>query len=465
MSLEGALAVHRFGLGARPEEIEAASRDPKAWLLAQLDGPADQPTPVIPGSALLSGGALVVADRQFHEKEKALRLAKKANGEVDEDAKKALYKARYDMISADMAARFALGFKTQKPFAERLVWFWTNHFGVSSANGDCAPYLGAFEREVVRPNINGKFEAMVLAAMTHPAMLYYLNNVQSIGPNSQAGQRSKRGLNENLGRELMELFTLGVDGGYSQADVIAMAKLLTGFAIDTDGPGDNGFRFYPNRHEPGPITLRGKTYPSGEEGTRAAIADLANDPATAHHVAVKFATAFIADNPSAQSVKRLEEGFKKTGGDLRVLAETALSDPHAFQPALTKLRSPVEFVTATYRMLDLPKADAKPDQSANQVRGAMGVARLMGEFPMSAPSPKGWPLESDAWSGPDAVLMRIEWARQVSQRIQPNVDVVAMAAQGLGPLMSESTSTAIAHASSKSEAVALLLSSPEFQRR
>jgi len=465
MSLEGALAVHRFGLGARPEEIEAASRDPKAWLLVQLDGPADQPTPVIPASALLSGGALVVADRQFHEKEKALRLAKKANGEVDEDAKKALYKARYDMISADMAARFALGFKTQKPFAERLVWFWTNHFGVSSANGDCAPYLGAFEREVVRPNINGKFEAMVLAAMTHPAMLYYLNNVQSIGPNSQAGQRSKRGLNENLGRELMELFTLGVDGGYSQADVIAMAKLLTGFAIDTDGPGDNGFRFYPNRHEPGPITLRGKTYPSGEEGTRAAIADLANDPATAHHVAVKFATAFIADNPSAQSVKRLEEGFKKTGGDLRVLAETALSDPHAFQPALTKLRSPVEFVTATYRMLDLPKADAKPDQSANQVRGAMGVARLMGEFPMSAPSPKGWPLESDAWSGPDAVLMRIEWARQVSQRIQPNVDVVAMAAQGLGPLMSESTSTAIAHASSKSEAVALLLSSPEFQRR
>ena len=465
MSLEGALAVHRFGLGARPEEIEAASRDPKAWLLAQLDGPADQPTPVIPGSALLSGGALVVADRQFHEKEKALRLAKKANGEVDEDAKKALYKARYDMISADMAARFALGFKTQKPFAERLVWFWTNHFGVSSANGDCAPYLGAFEREVVRPNINGKFEIMVLAAMTHPAMLYYLNNVQSIGPNSQAGQRSKRGLNENLGRELMELFTLGVDGGYSQADVIAMAKLLTGFAIDTDGPGDNGFRFYPNRHEPGPITLRGKTYPSGEEGTRAAIADLANDPATAHHVAVKFATAFIADNPSAQSVKRLEESFKKTGGDLRVLAETALSDPHAFQPALTKLRSPVEFVTATYRMLDLPKADAKPDQSANQVRGAMGVARLMGEFPMSAPSPKGWPLESDAWSGPDAVLMRIEWARQVSQRIQPNVDVVAMAAQGLGPLMSESTSTAIAHASSKSEAVALLLSSPEFQRR
>lgn len=465
MSLEGALAVHRFGLGARPQEIEAASRDPKAWLLAQVDGPADQPTPVIPGSTLMSGGALVVAEKEFHEKQKNLRLAKKANGEVDEEAKKALYKARYEMISADMAARFALGFKTQKPFAERLVWFWTNHFGVSSSNGECAPYLGAFEREVVRPNINGKFETMVLAAMTHPAMLHYLNNVQSIGPNSPAGLRSKRGLNENLGRELMELFTLGVDGGYTQADVIAMAKLLTGFAVDNTGPGVNGFRFYPNRHEPGPITLRGKTYPSGEAGTRAAIADLANDPATAHHIAVKFATAFIADNPSPHSVKRLEDSFKKSGGDLRVLAETALSDPHAFQPALTKVRSPVEFVTATYRLLDLPKADLKPEQSANQIRGAMGVARLMGEFPMSAPSPKGWPLDSEAWSGPDAILMRIEWSRQVSQRIQPNVDVVTMAAEGLGPLMSDSTSTAIAHASSKSEAVALLLSSPEFQRR
>jgi uncharacterized protein (DUF1800 family) len=467
MSLEGALAVHRFGLGARAGEIEAASRDPKAWLLAQIETAAEAPTPVIAGFPLLTGAEVVAVERDFRDQEKALRQAR-ANGQVDEEAVKALHKARYDRSQAEMVARFAFGFQTPRPFAERLVWFWTNHFGVSSANGDCTPYLGAFEREVIRPNMTGSFETMVQAAMRHPAMLYYLNNVQSIGPNSPAGQRGKRGLNENLGRELMELFTLGVDGGYTQADVIAMAKLLTGFGVDDGKQGvsaSDGSRYYPQRHEPGDFLLRGKTYPSGEAGTRAAITDLAHDKATAHHLAVKFATAFLSDTPTPQTVRRLEDSFNKTGGDLKALAVAALEDPHAFASKLSKLRSPVEFVTATYRLLDWPKADAKPDAAVGQIRGAMGVARMMGEFPMAAPSPKGWPLESDAWSGPDAVLTRIEWARQISQRIPPNTDVVALAASGLGALMSETTSMAIAHASSKSEAVALLLSSPEFQRR
>ncbi len=467
MSLEGAIAVHRFGLGARPGEIAAASQAPKDWLLAQLEAPAEQPVAIVPATPLMSGAALVADDLQFHAKEKLLNEARKKGMPMEEEGK-ALYKSRYDMVVGEMAARFALGFKTTRPFAERLVWFWTNHFGVSTANPRCSVFAGAFEREVIRPNINGTFEIMVQAAVRHPAMQLYLDNVDSIGPNSQAGLRAKKGLNENLGRELMELFTLGVDGGYTQADVIAMAKLLTGFGLDnnTSGPPSaDGYRFYPQRHEPGAIVLRGKSYPAGEAGTRAAIADLAHGKATAHHIAVKFATAFLADAPTPTMVKRLEDVFSKSGGDLKALAAAALDDPHAFAPKLDKVRSPVEFVTATYRLLDIPKADAKPDAVTNQIRGAMGVARMMGEFPMAAPSPKGWPLESEAWSGPDAVLTRIEWARQVSQRIPPNVDVVALAASGLGALMSETTSTAIAHASSKSEAVALLLSSPEFQRR
>ena len=466
MSLQGALAVHRFGLGARPGEIDAASADPKGWLLSQLEGGADQPTAVLPAATLMTAADLVASERLYRDREKAFR-EQRQNGQADETAINALHKARGDILTGEMAARFALGFKTQKPFAERLVWFWTNHFGISSANFRSAPFLGAFEREVIRPNITAKFETMVEAAMRHPAMLYYLDNADSIGPASQAGLRNKKGLNENLGRELMELFTLGVDGGYTQTDVIAMAKLLTGFGVENgDGainPG--GFRFYPNRHEPGPIVLRGKTYPAGEAGTQAAIADLANDPATAHHIAVKFATAFLSDTPSLQSVRRLEEAFKNGGGDLKALTQAAIDDPHAFTPALTKVRSPVEYVTAAYRVLDIPKADLKPELAANQVRGAMGAAKLMGEFPMSAPSPKGWPLESGAWSGPDAVLTRIEWARQIGQRIAPNADVVGLAARGLGPLMGEATSTAVLRASSKGEAVALLLSSPEFQRR
>ena len=397
MSLEGAIAVHRFGLGARPGEIAAASQGPKAWLLAQLEAPAEQPTPVVPASSLLSGGALVVDILAFRDKEKALNQARKAGMPMEEEGK-ALYKSRYDMVVNEMAARFALGFKTERPFAERLVWFWTNHFGVSTANPRCGTFVGAFEREVIRPNIGSTFETMVQAAVRHPAMQLYLDNVDSIGPNSPAGLRSKKGLNENLGRELMELFTLGVDGGYTQGDVIAMAKLLTGFGLDNNSSGPmsaDGYRYYPQRHEPGEIVLRGKSYPSGEAGTRAAITDLAHDKATAHHIAVKFATAFLADAPSPATVKRLEDVFNKSGGDLKALAAALLEDPHAFAPKLTKVRSPVELVTATYRLLDLPKADAKPEAVVNQIRGGMGVARMLGEFPMAAPSPKGWPLESD----------------------------------------------------------------------
>lgn len=461
MSIEGAIAVQRFGLGARPGEIETASRDPKTWLKDQLQAPANQPAPL--GDAkLMSAGELVVDAEQFRQKEKALREARK-DGQVDQEAQKALYKTRADLVVNEMSARFVHGFTTERPFAERLVWFWSNHFAVSTAKPECAIFAGAFEREVIRPNINGSFEDMVQAAMRHPAMLLYLDNAQSIGPGSPAGQRSGKGLNENLGRELMELYTLGVDGGYTQTDVIAMAKLLTGFSVDKDG--GSGFRFYPPRHEPGAKTLRGKTYPEGEGGTTAAIADLAKDPATARHIAGKFARAFIADAPHEKSVARLEHAFLQTNGNLRALAEAAIDDPHAWSPTPAKMRSPVEYVTAACRLLNLPRPGGPPDAVQRQVRGAMGGARLMGEFPLAAPSPKGWPLDSTAWSGPDAVLNRIEWARQVAQRVPPTADVIRIADQGLGPLARRETLEEMGRASTKGEAVALLLVSPEFQRR
>lgn len=460
MSIEGAIAVQRFGLGARPGEIDIASRDPKQWLKDQLAGPADQPAS---DTRLMSGSELVIDAEAFRQKQKALREAR-MDGQVDQEAQKALYKTRADLVANEMSARFVQGFTTERPFAERLVWFWSNHFAVSTAKPECAVFAGAFEREVIRPNIAGSFEDMVQTAMRHPAMLLYLDNAQSIGPGSPAGRKSGKGLNENLGRELMELYTLGVDGGYTQADVIAMAKLLTGFGIDNDG-GVNGFRFYPARHEPGSETLRGRTYPPGEDGATAAIADLAKDPATARHIARKFAQAFIADAPHETSVARLEHAFLKTNGNLRALAEAAIDDPHAWSPASEKMRSPVEYVTAAYRLLNLPRLGAQPDALQRQVRGAMGGARLMGEFPLAAPSPKGWPLESTAWSGPDAVLNRIEWARQIAQRVPPTADVIRIADQGLGPLARRETLEAMGRAATKGEAVALLLVSPEFQRR
>jgi uncharacterized protein (DUF1800 family) len=330
---------------------------------------------------------------------------------------------------------------------------------------------------------------MLLAVATHPAMLVYLNNAQSIGPDSQAGAISRRGLNENFGRELMELYSLGVDGGYTQADVIALAKLLTGWSLD-GGPAANirvnnrpfgrlfqanfigeapagassGFRFYPNRHEPGSVTLRGKTYANGYEGGRAAIHDLAHDPATARFIAGKFAVHFISDNPPPASVAKLEQVFRDSGGDLKALAMTVVEDPAAWTPGPGKMRPPVDFVTASYRLLSLPQGA----NAQRQTQAAMQACRMMGQFPMAAPSPKGWSDQSQDWSGPDAVLSRIAFARQLAERLPANIpaaQVVQMADAALGPRLTAATRSAIAASASAADALALLLASPEFQRR
>jgi uncharacterized protein (DUF1800 family) len=257
----------------------------------------------------------------------------------------------------------------------------------------------------------------------------------------------------------MELYSLGVDGGYTQADVIALANILTGWGLDPNA--SSGFGFFPNRHQPGTQTLRGKNYGSDLKAGVQAVRDLAHDPHTARHIATKFATYFIADQPSPQSVARLEAVFNKSGGDLKALAIAAVEDPAAWGPAPAKMRSPVEYVTAGYRMLGLPAGD----NAQQQVRAAMGSARAMGEFPMTASSPNGWPLVSDAWTGPDAVLNRIEWAKQVGARMPPNFSAASVADAGMGPLLSAATRTAMARAETQGDALALLISSPEFQRR
>ncbi|HEY1706837.1 MAG TPA: DUF1800 domain-containing protein [Rhizomicrobium sp.] len=452
MSLEGAIAAHRFGLGARPGEIDAASGNPKGWLAGQLDGAVPQPT----STALQSGGALAA---------QASATLKSVRAAPDPAKQVAIAKGYHEIFMAEMEARFALGFTTARPFAERLVWFWSNHFTVSGVNGATLSFIGAYEREAIRPHVLGRFEDLVLATARHPAMLIYLNNAKSIGPDSAAGLRTQRGLNENYGRELMELHTLGVDGGYTQADVIALAKLLTGWAIDPQGQ-NGGFRFYPYRHEPGDIVLLGKTYPPTEEGGIQAIRDLANHPKTATHIARKFAGHFISENPSAASVEKLAAVFRRTGGDLKALSLAAVADPAAWEPANTRIRQPVEYVTAMARALDWSPGTPQPGTpEAKPLRRIMQSCRVMGEFPFSAPSPKGFEDTSAAWSGPDAILTRIELAHAVAQNAPATADPVRLADSALGQLLRADTRLAIQRAASGKQGLALAFASPEFQRR
>lgn len=457
MSLQGAIAVHRFGLGARPGEIETASRDPSGWLKAQI-GPAEQPVPP-EGGSYAATGTLVAKERQQVAQKAALKNGPVELKDATPDAVKNFVAPRLKIFTDEMAGRFRLGFQTQRPFAEHLVWFWSNHFTVSVTAGRTLDFAGAFEREAIRPHIAGRFEDMLQAVATHPAMLVYLSNQASIGPDSPAGRRTGRGLNENLGRELMELYSLGVDGGYTQADVIALAKILTGWSLDPNSP--SGFKFFPNRHEPGAVTLRGRTYPPGLEGGLQAVRDLARDPHTARHIATKMATYFISDTPSVDSIGRLEKCFNDTGGDLKAMSAVLVEDPAAWAAGPAKMRTPVEYVTATFRLLDLPRNN----NALQLTRMAMNAARAMGEFPFTAASPKGWPLTSAAWSGPDALLNRIEWAKQLGARLGAGIDAVAVARAGLGPLFSSAARLAMARAETPGDALALLLSSPEFQRR
>ena len=257
---------------------------------------------------------------------------------------------------AEALARLQRAMIADCGFTERLVTFWSNHFCISANKGELARiWAGSFEREAIRPHVLGRFADMLKAVEQHPAMLFFLDNQQSLGPDSRAGQNRKRGLNENLAREIMELHTLGVGGGYTQDDVTSLARIITGWTFagrqgQLGAPGT--FVFNANAHQPGPQLLLGRTYEdNGLAQGEAALADIARHPSTAKFIATKFARHFVADDPPPALVARLQEVFRKSDGDLRALATALLDSDEAWQAPLTKIRSPYEFLVATGRLL------------------------------------------------------------------------------------------------------------------
>jgi uncharacterized protein (DUF1800 family) len=342
---------------------------------------------------------------------------------------------------------------TQTPFRERLVWFWTNHFTVSLRRGQCAALAGAFVQEAIRPHVTGRFQDMLLAVMRHPAMLLYLDNAGSVGPGSVGGLRSHRGLNENLARECMELHTVSPAAGYSQADVTAFARILTGWSIELndDSPG---FMFRPRVHEPGEQTLMGRGFPDGEEGGVEALRFLANHPATHRFLATKLVCHFVADDPPQGAVRRIEGILRDTRGDLGAATAGLVGLEEAWRPG-TKVRTPLDLVVASFRALEVP-ADPPPP--------FLAILAGLGQPLWTAPAPNGWSDLAADWTGPEAMMRRIDWAFAVSGRLGDH-DPAAIAEASLGPLRQPATQEAMAHAGSRREALTLLLTSPEFQRR
>jgi len=436
------IAANRFGFGARPGELDAIAKDPRGWLTRQLAGEAPQAADAPIWPAQLAG--FLQAQRE-----------KKA----DIDAAKMMRKALQQEFRGAAAKRTIDAANSATPFRERLVQFWSNHFTVSIQRAVVVPAAIGFENEAIRPNILGNFRDLLKAVAAHPAMLLYLDNAGSVGPNSAGGLKNKRGLNENLAREMMELHTVGVDGGYSQTDVTELARILTGWSIAGEHePGPGRFRYRPMVHEPGSKTVMGKTYPeAGRDEAVAVMNDLAARPATACHIATKLARHFIADDPPKPAVDALARTYLETDGDLHAVSLTLIGLPQIWAEPLPKVKTPNDLVISACRSLGI--ADVQAGEML-----LMGL-RQMDQAPFAAPSPAGWPDTADSWISPEAMMTRVEWAMAVGQKLGSQADARDVAKATIQPVASQTTLFHIDHAPSAAEALALLIASPEFQRR
>jgi uncharacterized protein (DUF1800 family) len=479
---DAALALHRFGFGPRPGSIATIASDPRGAVLAELDRPN---VGQVANAGLMTSGQISRVTFEFNAERQAKgRLeARRKEAEKQEAAKRAAEGATVDAASMErpMQARPETAAPARPPetpmrqnffrearahfepaidaeigFVERLVWFWSNHFCV---NADGTVMAGAYEREAIRPHVLGRFVDMLLAAEGHPAMLVYLDNVQSMGPGSVAGINNNRGLNENLAREILELHTLGVRTVYSQDDVTSFAKVITGWTIlsTATNPEHGGeFVFFPRMHEPGAQTVVGKSYrDTGIEQGRAVLKDLARHPATARHIATKLARHFIADEPPPALVERLEKKFIETEGDLWQVSKELASAPESWSPEQAKIKRPAEWTIAMRRATGLPVGDGQR---------LLGVTNRLGEPLWRPPAPKGFPDDNGAWL--DGLAHRLDSANAFAQSAAvEQLDPAAVMETALGPLATSTTRQAVGRAESKPQALTFVLMAPEFLRR
>jgi uncharacterized protein (DUF1800 family) len=502
-----AIALNRFGLGANANE--PVPPDPKAWLLTQFDHydprpPAwsrepDSSTLVVDfvqrrrevremrknGKDAAASGAMSTANNrdgsaQSTQSTQAPGSASANASASSPDAQQARKALRSDIVTTyrdAVNARVLSALTTQTPFVERLVHFWANHFAISTEKPQVAVLAGAFEAEAIRPHVLGRFEDMLVAVERHPAMQFFLDQTNSVGPDSVAAMRAAernptrpRGLNENLAREIMELHTLGARSGYTQQDVTEFARAMTGWSVAlpparADGggrgarnPGEPGrFVFRIAQHEPGTRTVIGREYDqSGEAQPLAVLRDFAASPATAHHIADKLARHFISDTPPPAVVSELANAFTQSGGDLPTVYRALIDAPQAWTPASAKFKSPWEWTISAMRGLGW------------QDLGDLQTAPLFTQLgqPIWRPgSPAGYDDVAASWASPDALLRRVELAQRLASRVGDRLDARTLGDHLFAGSLSMPTATAVSRAESASTALALLFVSPDFQRR
>jgi uncharacterized protein (DUF1800 family) len=499
------IALNRFGLGASSGETSPA--DPKRWLVEQFERFDPTPAP-ISGAARSGTVAQQLLDytkgqrelrRRYGSPEQFRRNNSGQTASAGSDANSppasapaigskvaqsllpdpfregrqaASLEARRNYVNS-VGARMNAALVTQAPFVERLVHFWANHFAVSAEKMDMVSLSGSLEFEAIRPHVLGKFGDMLAAVERHPAMLIYLDQAMSVGPNSVVGRKvaskgqRKIGINENLAREILELHTVGVRAGYTQSDVTEFARAMTGWSVSgisrrpgarIDGSEGNpgAFFFAANVHEPGERTIMGKRYPEGEETQAAAVlTDLAVAPATAAHLATKLARHFAGDTPPRAMVERLKGAYLRSGGDLPTVYRAIISSPEAWNDRPAKFKTPWEWTVSSYRALGMKDVPAQ---------SVVGLMEQLGQPVWRPGQPVGYDDVAGSWAGPDAVMRRVEAAERMASRA-PQMDVRLLATQMFPSALTPATAEAVARAESPSQALALLLVSPEMMRR
>jgi uncharacterized protein (DUF1800 family) len=483
MTIEAAIAANRFGLGARAGD--APSSNPQRALIDQLQRYEPRPAALTsqPNRAALAQSYLAYKDDRRDAKQDAEQATKAAPEnaiKTDDMGKKAkgpanpLRKEIRDFYTNGVEARLHVAVASKTDFAERLVHFWSNHFAVSIDKLPVVAFAADYEFTAIRPHIMGKFSDLLFAATRHPAMLVFLDQAQSIGPQSSVAQRvaarrnKELGLNENLAREILELHTLGVRTGYSQGDVTEFANALTGntvaglskgplqkLLLTKASPGESVF--VEAIHEPGVRHVLGKRYAqNGAAQGDAILTDLSTHPSTAKHIATKLAQHFVSDVPPPALVARLEQGFLKSGGDLPTLYRILIEAPESWSPTQAKFKTPWEWVVSSLRALDGQELPSK--------NAAVLLAQL-GQPVWKPGSPAGFADVAENWAGGAALMQRVEIASRLSERSAAQVDARKLAPAILFDQLSPHSAQMIARAESPAQGLALLLVAPEFLRR
>lgn len=460
---KGLTAAHRFGLGPRggnSGDLLSASSDPLGFIKAEIARPQ---VAVLQGPGLLNSRE---SAKTFYRLQSEVRRARELTpreGSTSSASTEQPVDAKFvqETFRTEALAKYQREFSAGVGFAERLVTFWSNHFCVSVAKDGFVRLLaGSFEREVIRPNVFGRFSDLLRGVTQHPAMLHYLDNRQSIGPNSRAGRNRNAGLNENFAREILELHTLGVHGGYDQADVTELARILTGWTVV--GPlgelGEPGaFVFNAAAHEPGKRRVLGVNYPeAGLEQGEWVLQALARHPSTAKFIATKMVRHFVSDDPPTSLVDRLAKTFRDTDGDLRAVSIALLESVEAWTEPPAKVRTPQEFLMAATRLI------GRMPEDPGRLNG--GIA-LLGQPLWQPPGPNGFSDNSVTWAGPEGIKVRLEISSELARRVGDALNPRDLLEVALGEAASKETRAAILGAESKPQALTLLLMSPEFQRR